>query len=330
VPESATNTLPALSEATPWGLPKLAEAPTPSTEKAEPLPASVLSVPLGHATRTRWLPVSVTYSGPPPPAKRPSKAMWRGDTRVPTPRGPSEKAGATAAQVPAYVVDAPPDSALADHCWMQKRPRLTTRMACEASEAASGSAMPTGDASAAPVYTVLTAAVVPLTRRSALPVRSDTHRSPNLPAVIAHGLLKRAAVPTPSVTLAAVPLRPARPVMVPFGKITRTRLSVAAACVTNTSPARRPLPAATPRLMFWRPCARLPSALPAAVPAPATVLDVHASPPVFAALASSASPGALHKRGHSQVRGGAAPPVQKLPAGHSAPPAPPAHPGGQP
>jgi hypothetical protein len=34
--------------------------------------------------------------------------------------------------------------------------------------------------------------------------------------------------------------------------------------------------------------------------------------------------------GHSHVRGGAAPPVQKLPTGHCAPPLPPTHAGGQP
>jgi putative phage-type endonuclease len=36
------------------------------------------------------------------------------------------------------------------------------------------------------------------------------------------------------------------------------------------------------------------------------------------------------RRALTEVRGGASPPAQKLPAGHSAPPAPPAHPGGQP
>ncbi len=117
--ESATNTLPAASEAMPQGPAKLAEAPTPSTETALPLPASVLSVPLGHATRTRLLPQSVTYSGPPPPPKRPSKAMLRRLTSLPTPGGPSANVGAAVEQVPAYVVYAPPASAPGENTWMQ-------------------------------------------------------------------------------------------------------------------------------------------------------------------------------------------------------------------
>jgi hypothetical protein len=117
--ESATNTLPAASEAMPQGPEKLAEAPTPSIEKELPLPASVLSVPLGHATRTRLLPESVTYSGPPPPPKRPSKAMLRRETSVPTPGGPSANVGAAVEHVPAYVVYAPPARASGENTWMQ-------------------------------------------------------------------------------------------------------------------------------------------------------------------------------------------------------------------
>ena len=64
LPESATMTFPPASTATPQGLAKEAAAPVPSANANKPLPASVLTVPLGVTLRMRWLLWSATNTTP--------------------------------------------------------------------------------------------------------------------------------------------------------------------------------------------------------------------------------------------------------------------------
>eukprot|EP00976_Prorocentrum_cordatum_P058638 1173281-Prorocentrum_minimum.AAC.2 len=64
--ESATNTLPSLSTATPLGSLNRAVAPSPSRCSASPVPATVDTMPCGETLRILWFNASATKMLPSP------------------------------------------------------------------------------------------------------------------------------------------------------------------------------------------------------------------------------------------------------------------------
>ena len=86
LPVSATYTVPFPSTAAPEGERKLASVPFPSEKEALPLPASVVTFPLGVILRMRLFPVSATYTVP-----FPSTATPEGQRKLASVPFPSEK-----------------------------------------------------------------------------------------------------------------------------------------------------------------------------------------------------------------------------------------------
>jgi hypothetical protein len=196
------------SKHTPVGELKLAEAPTPFAKAATPLPAKVVTAPLGVTLRMRWLPVSARYA-----TFSASKARPLGTQKLAPAPTPSAHAHAP---LPANVDTSPAPVTLRRRCPLLSHttstPVLSNFISCGRAKLA---AVP---APSATVYAPLPAKVVTSpevadSTRTRLPNSSPMYTAPSEPTATPEGTLnphcagaQGAGAAATSVALPAAPL----------------------------------------------------------------------------------------------------------------------------